>query len=143
MSWLLKFVKEGQPYFGATLLQFGYAGSAIIAKFALNHGMSHFTFAVYRKAFATIVFDPFALLLERHVIDQNLYYTGLRYTTTTFAMVMCNVLPALTFLLAWILRLETVNIKRIASQAKIVGTIATFGAAMIMTMIGGLTIGLP
>ncbi|KAM3376225.1 WAT1-related protein isoform X1 [Capsicum galapagoense] len=164
MSWLLKFVKEGQPYLAATLLQFGYAGSAIIAKFALNHGMSHFTFAVYRNAFATIVFAPFALLLERKirprmtlsifmkimllglvepVIDQNLYYTGLRYTTATFATAMCNVLPALTFLLAWILRLERVNIKRIASQAKIVGTTATFGGAMIMTLIGGPTIGLP
>lgn len=164
MSWLLKFVKEGKPYLAVTLLQFGYAGSAIIAKSALNHGMSHFTFAVYRNAFATIVFAPFALLLERKirpkmtisiflkimllglvepVIDQNLYYTGLRYTTATFATAMCNVLPALTFLLAWILRLERVNIKRLPSQAKIVGTTVTFGGAMIMTLIGGPTIGLP
>ncbi|XP_059290300.1 WAT1-related protein At2g39510-like [Lycium ferocissimum] len=126
--------------------------------------MSHFTFAVYRNAFATIVFAPFAFLLERKirpkmtlsiflkimllglvepVIDQNLYYTGLRYTTATFATTMCNVLPALTFLLAWILRLEKVNIKRIPSQAKIVGTAVTLGGAMIMTLIGGPTIGLP
>ncbi|MCD7466824.1 hypothetical protein HAX54_003857 [Datura stramonium] len=164
MSWLLKFVKEGKPYLAVILLQFGYAGSAIIAKSALNHGMSHFTFAVYRNTFATVVFAPFALLLERKirpkmtisiflkimllglvepVIDQNLYYTGLRYTTATFAAAMCNVLPALTFLLAWILRLEMMNIKRLPSQAKIVGTAVTFGGAMIMTLIGGPTIGLP
>ncbi|KAJ8535466.1 hypothetical protein K7X08_023186 [Anisodus acutangulus] len=162
--WLLKLVKEGKPYLAVTLLQFGYAGSAIIAKSALNHGMSHFTFAVYRNAFATIVFAPFAFLLERKirpkmtlsiflkimllglvepVIDQNLYYTGLRYTTATFATAMCNVLPALTFMLAWILRLEKVNIKRLPSQAKIVGTAVTFGGAMIMTLIGGPTLGLP
>ncbi|XP_015162560.1 WAT1-related protein At2g39510-like [Solanum tuberosum] len=42
-------------------------GSAIIAKSALNHGMSHFTFAVYRNVFATIVFAPFALLFERKI----------------------------------------------------------------------------
>ncbi|WMV32933.1 hypothetical protein MTR67_026318 [Solanum verrucosum] len=143
MSWLLKFVKEGKPYLAVTLLQFGYAGSAIIAKSALNHGMSHFTFAVYRNVFATIVFAPFALLFERPVIDQNLYYTGLRYTTATSAAAMCNLLPALTFLLAWILRLERVNIKRLSSQAKIIGTTVTFGGAMIMTLIGGPTIGLP
>ncbi|XP_049410128.1 WAT1-related protein At2g39510-like [Solanum stenotomum] len=164
MSWLLKFVKEGKPYLAVTLLQFGYAGSAIIAKSALNHGMSHFTFAVYRNVFATIVFAPFALLFERKirtkmtisiflkimllglvepVIDQNLYYTGLRYTTATSAAAMCNLLPALTFLLAWILRLERVNIKRLSSQAKIIGTTVTFGGAMIMTLIGGPTIGLP
>ncbi|XP_009798285.1 WAT1-related protein At2g39510-like [Nicotiana sylvestris] len=161
---ILKFVKEAQPYLAVILLQFGYAGSAIIAKSALNHGMSHFTFAVYRNVFATFVFAPFAMVLERKirpnmtvsiflkimllgllepVIDQNLYYTGLRYTTATFATAMCNVLPALTFLLAWILRLEKVNIRRLSSQAKIVGTTVTFGGAMIMALIGGPTIGLP
>lgn len=164
MSWLLKFVKEGKPYLAVILLQFGYAGSAIIAKSALNHGMSHFTFAVYRNVFATIVFSPFALLLERKirpkmtisiffkimllglvepVIDQNLYYTGLRYTTATFATAMCNVLPGLTFLLAWISRVERVDIKRLGSQAKIIGTTVTFSGAMIMTLVGGPTIGLP
>ncbi|XP_004240770.1 WAT1-related protein At2g39510 [Solanum lycopersicum] len=164
MSWLFKFVKEGKAYLAVTLLQFGYAGSAIIAKSALNHGMSHFTFAVYRNVFATIVFAPFALVFERKirpkmsisiflkimllglvepVIDQNLYYTGLRYTTATSAAAMCNLLPALTFLLAWILRLEKVNIMRLSSQAKIIGTTVTFGGAMIMTLVGGPTIGLP
>lgn len=62
---ILKFVKEAQPYLAVILLQFGYAGSAIIAKSALNHGMSHFTFAVYRNVFATFVFAPFAMVLER------------------------------------------------------------------------------
>ncbi|PHT78381.1 WAT1-related protein [Capsicum annuum] len=169
MSWLLEFVKEGQQYLGATLLHFGYAESAIIAKFALNHKISHFTFAVYRKAFVTIFFAPFALLLERKIRPKmtlsiflkimllgllsflqachrlELYYTGLRYTTATLATVMCNVLPALTFLLAWILRFVISHLFSnlfIDMHAKIVGTSGTFCAAMIMTMIGGLTIGL-
>lgn len=38
------------------------------------------------------------------VIGQNLFYAGMRYSSATFAAAMCNLLPALTFLLAWILR---------------------------------------
>lgn len=38
------------------------------------------------------------------VIGQNLFYAGMKYTSATFTAAMCNVLPALTFLMAWILR---------------------------------------
>ncbi|KAM7499239.1 hypothetical protein LguiA_023653 [Lonicera macranthoides] len=122
---------------------FGYAGSSIIAKAALNQGMSHYTFAVYRNAIAAAIFAPFAVLFERPVMDQNLYFMGMKYTTATFAMAMCNILPAITFVMAWILRLEKVNIKRMHSQAKILGILVTVGGAMIMTLVKGPTIGLP
>lgn len=36
-----------KPYLAVIFLQFGHAGMGIIAKFGLNHGMSHYTFAVY------------------------------------------------------------------------------------------------
>lgn len=41
---------------------------------------------------------------DRPVIDQNLYYVGMKYTTATFTAAMCNILPAITFLLAWAMR---------------------------------------
>jgi drug/metabolite transporter (DMT)-like permease len=161
---LAKFYEQAKPYLAVICLQFGYAGSAIIAKSALNSGMSHYTYAVYRNLFAAVIFAPFAVVLERKirpkmtfsviwkivllgflepVIDQNLYYEAMRYTTATFATAMTNMLPALTFVLAWILRLEKVNIKELHSQAKIVGTIVTVGGAMIMTLVAGPSIGLP
>lgn len=43
-------------------------------------------------------------------MDQILYYTGMKYTTATFAIAMCNVLPALTFVMAWIFRYNTISI---------------------------------
>ncbi|KAL0283669.1 UNVERIFIED_CONTAM: WAT1-related protein [Sesamum angustifolium] len=159
-----KFLRKAKPYLAVILLQFGSTGSAIIAKSALNHGMSHYTFSVYRNVVATVVMAPFALVLERKirprmtfsifykimllallepVIDQNLYYAGMKYTTATFASAMCNVLPAITFLLAWALGLERVNIKRWSSQAKVVGTLVTVSGAMIMTLVRGSIIGLP
>ena len=41
--------------------------------------------------------------LLRPVINQNLFFTGMKYTTATFARAMCNVVPAFTFSMAWIL----------------------------------------
>lgn len=61
-----------KPYLAVIFLQFGYAGMGIIAKFGLNHGMSHYTFAVYRNVIATVVFAPFALVLERSVSSLTL-----------------------------------------------------------------------
>ncbi|CAL5435949.1 unnamed protein product [Camellia sinensis] len=78
-----------------------------------------------RNVVAALVFAPFALLFERKVrprmttsvflkimllgllelvIDQNLFYTGMKYTTATFATAMCNIVPAMFLLMAWILR---------------------------------------
>ncbi|XP_047937898.1 WAT1-related protein At2g39510-like [Salvia hispanica] len=159
-----KLVRELRAYLGAIFLQFGYAGLGIIAKLALNKGMSNYTFAVYRNLVAAIVVAPFAFALERKtrpkmtlsifikisllallepVIDQNLYYIGLKSTTATFAAAMWNTVPALTFLFAWLFRLETVNFRKLHSQAKVVGTVVTLGGAMIMTLVKGSVIELP
>ncbi|XP_076922647.1 WAT1-related protein At2g39510-like [Bidens hawaiensis] len=153
-----------KPYLYVIFLQFGNAGLVIIAKAALNHGMNHYTFATYRNLIAALVMAPFALFFERKgrpkltfliflkimllgflepVVDQNLYYAGMKYTTATFAVAMTNIIPALTFLMAWVCRMEKVNIKKVHSIGKIVGTLVTVGGAMIMTVVVGPTIGLP
>ncbi|EEF33950.1 WAT1-related protein At2g39510 [Ricinus communis] len=158
------FYGKAKPFLAVILLQFGYAGLSIISKFALNQGMSQHVLVVYRHAVATIVITPFAILFDRKVrpkmtisiflkilmmglleptIDQNLYYTGMKYTTATFAATMCNILPAFAFIMAWILRLEKVNLKRVHSQAKLLGTIVTVGGAMIMTLVKGAKLNLP
>ena len=60
--------KQAKPYLAVIFKQFGYAGSAIISKSALNKGMSHYAFAIYRNLFAAAVFAPFAVVLERFVV---------------------------------------------------------------------------
>ncbi|KAL0429466.1 UNVERIFIED_CONTAM: WAT1-related protein [Sesamum radiatum] len=136
-------------------LQFGYAGMNIITKISLNGGMSHYVLVVYRHAIATAVIAPFAFFFERKaqpkitfpvfmqifvlgllgpVIDQNFYYAGLKLTSPTFSCAMSNMLPALTFVMAIIFRMEKVDIKKVIYQAKVVGTIITVGGAMLMTL---------
>lgn len=139
-------------------LQFGYAGMNIITKVSLNRGMSHYVLVVYRHAFATAVIAPFALVLERKVrpkitlpiflqifvlgllgpvIDQNFYYAGLKFTSPTFSCAMSNMLPAMTFVMAVICRMEKLDMKKVRCQAKVVGTIVTVAGAMLMTLYKG------
>lgn len=153
-----------KPFIAVIFLQFGVAGMDIISKVALNEGMSNYVFVVYRHAIATIVIAPFAIVLDKKtrpkmtlptffklvmlsllepVIDQNLYFLGMKHTTATFAAAMVNILPAITFVMAWICRLERVRLKRFHSQAKIIGTVATVAGAMVMTLVAGPVIKLP
>ncbi|GLT63357.1 hypothetical protein SLA2020_359280 [Shorea laevis] len=130
----------------------------IISMVSLKRGMSHYVLATYRHVVATIVIAPFAILLDRKirpkmtlpiflrivllgflepVLDQNLYYLGMKYTSATFAAATFNMLPAITFIMALIFRLETVNFKRLQSAAKVVGTVITVMGAMVMTLYKG------
>ncbi|RXI02302.1 hypothetical protein DVH24_026832 [Malus domestica] len=134
---IVETMKAAKPFFAVVFLQFGLAGMDILSKAALNQGMSNYVLVVYRHVVATAVVAPFAVILDKPVLDQNLYFMGMKYTTATFAAAMCNILPALTFVMAWVLRLEKVNLKSIRSQSKLVGTVATVAGAMIMTLVKG------
>ncbi|XP_061364367.1 WAT1-related protein At5g07050-like [Gastrolobium bilobum] len=158
LSCCARFLENSKPYFAMISLQFGYAGMNIITKVSLNQGMSHYVLVVYRHAFATAVIAPFAFIFERKgqpkitfpifmqifilallgpVIDQNFYYAGLKLTSPTFSCAMSNMLPAMTFVMAILCRMEKINIKKLRCQAKVVGTIVTVAGAMLMTLYRG------
>ncbi|KAL1292136.1 hypothetical protein HN51_060571 [Arachis hypogaea] len=153
-----KFVENSQLYFAMIFLQFVYGGMNIITKVSLNQGMSHYVLVVYRHVFATVAIAPFAIIFERKhqpritfpifiqifilallgpVIDQNLYYAGLKFTSPTFACALSNTLPAMTFVMAVLCRMEKMNIKKVRCQAKVMGTVFTVGGAMVMTLYKG------
>ncbi|KHG13292.1 Auxin-induced 5NG4 [Gossypium arboreum] len=71
------------------------------------------------------------------VLDQNLYFLGMKYTSATYASAFLNIVPAVTFIMAMIFRLEKINVKKIGSVAKIIGTAITVMGAMVMTLYKG------
>ncbi|MBA0572822.1 hypothetical protein Golob_000130 [Gossypium lobatum] len=79
----------------------------------------------------------FILALLGPVIDQNFYYAGLKYTSPTFSCALSNVLPAMTFIMAVIFRMEKIDVKKVRCQAKILGTMVTVAGAMLMTLYKG------
>ena len=68
MEGLRRFLVLAKPYFGVLFMQLGSAGMAIIAKFALNKGMSQYVFVFYRMIIATVIMAPFAIIFERSFI---------------------------------------------------------------------------
>ncbi|XP_044421082.1 WAT1-related protein At1g21890 isoform X2 [Triticum aestivum] len=156
MGW--KVLSDVKPYLAMVLLQVGFAGMYIIAVASLKAGMSHFVLVVYRNLVATAVMAPFALYFERGqrpkmtitiflkimglaflepVIDQNLYFMGAKLTSAGFATALVNILPAVTFVLALLLRMEKVRLRSLHSQAKIAGTVLTVAGAVLMVLYHG------
>nr|GLL44465.1 WAT1-related protein At4g08300-like [Ipomoea trifida] len=131
------FLAKIKPYLAMLSLQFGYAGMYIVTMICFKRGMSHWILVVYRHAVALLAIAPFAIVLERPVIDQNFYYVGLKSTTATYASAFVNLLPAVTFIMAVIFRLEKINLKKVSSMAKVIGTVITLGGAMVMTLYKG------
>lgn len=149
---------KSKPFVLMVLLQFGLSGMYIISEVTLKQGMSRYVLIVYRNAIAAISLAPFALILERKIrpkmtisvflkiialailepiLDQNLAYLGIKLTSSSYASAIMNAVPAVTFVIAVILRLERVKIGEVRSQAKVMGTIVTLGGALLMTLYKG------
>jgi len=162
MGW--KVLNDMKPYLAMVLLQVGFAGMYVVAVSSLKGGMSHFVLVVYRNIVATVVMTPFALYFERGlrpkmtisifikvmglaflepVLDQNLYFMGAQLTSAGFASALINILPAVTFVLALILRMERVRMRSLHSQAKIAGTVLTVAGAVLMVLYHGPVVQFP
>ncbi|XP_062228386.1 WAT1-related protein At1g44800-like [Phragmites australis] len=159
-----KVLNDVKPYLAMVMLQVGFAGMYIVAVASLKRGMSHYVLVVYRNLVATVVMAPFALLFERGVrpkmtvaiflkimglallepvLDQNLYYMGAKLTSAGFASALVNILPAVTFLMAVLLRMEKLRLRSLHSQAKIVGTACTVAGAVLMILYHGPVVQFP
>jgi drug/metabolite transporter (DMT)-like permease len=159
-----KVLDDVKPYLMMVLLQVGYAGMYIVSVASLKRGMSHFVLVTYRNIVATAVMTPFAIIFERGlrpkmtmpifikvcglallepVIDQNLYYLGNKLTSASFSSALVNILPAVTFIMAIILRMEKLRLRSLHSQAKVAGTICTVTGAVLMIMYHGPVVQFP
>lgn len=159
-----KVLGDLKPYLMMVLLQVGYAGMYIVSVASLKQGMSHFVLVTYRNVAAAAVMTPFAIIFERGlrpkvtmpifikicglallepVIDQNLYYLGNKLTSASFSSALVNILPAVTFIMAIILRMEKLRLRSLHSQAKVAGTICTVTGAVLMIMYHGPVVQFP
>ncbi|CAM8938547.1 unnamed protein product [Rhodiola kirilowii] len=158
MSLRFSMFGKAKPYLLMVALQFGAAGMYIITMITLNQGMSRYVLIAYRNVVAAIVLAPFALIFERKirprmtlwvflrimalgflepVLDQNLAYLGMKYTSASYTSAIMNAVPAITFVIAAICRMESVNIKKLRGLAKVVGTLVTLVGALVMTLYKG------
>ncbi|CAL4950281.1 unnamed protein product [Urochloa decumbens] len=150
--------KDCVPPVAMVLVQLGFAGMNVVSKVALDAGMSPYVLIAYRNLIAAAFIAPIAYLFERRsgakvtkkvllqifissifgaTLNQVLYFVGLKSTTPTVACALTNTLPALTFVMAAALKMETVRPGTPAGQAKLVGTAVCVGGSMIIPFYKG------
>ncbi|ESW32700.1 hypothetical protein PHAVU_001G010100 [Phaseolus vulgaris] len=155
------FPERMQLHVAMLALQFGYAGFHVVSRAALNMGVSKLVFPVYRNIIALLLLLPFAYFLEKKerpamslnfacqffllalvgiTANQGFYLLGLENTSPTFASAIQNSVPAITFLMAAIFRIEQVRLNRKDGLAKVAGTILCVIGATVITLYKGPTI---
>ncbi|XP_042492883.1 WAT1-related protein At1g43650-like [Macadamia integrifolia] len=152
------FTASHKPYLAMLSIQFVYAGMALFSKASIDQGMNPYIFVVYRQAFASLALAPFAFFLERKkapplsfillfkiflvslcglTLSLNLYYAALNYTTATFAAATTNLIPAITFIMAVLMRIESISVEHIYGVAKVLGTVTCVSGALIVALYKG------
>lgn len=150
--------ERAKLHLAMAIFQFGYAGNHVIMRTALNMGVSKLVFPLYRNIIAVIVLVPFAYFLEKKdrprltysfllqffllglvgiTLNQGSYIFGLDNTSPTFASAVENAVPAVTFIMAVLLRIEQIHLTRKDGIAKVLGTLISVGGASVITLYKG------
>lgn len=154
----LNAMENYKPYVAMLFVQFVYAGMALFSKAAISKGMNSLVFVVYRQAFATVSLAPLAFFLERKegaslscsllfkifmvslcgvTLSLNLYYIAINCITATFAAATTNTIPAITFVMAALLRMESISIKHLHGIAKVLGSVICFSGVLVFAFVKG------
>ncbi|GAB4838178.1 hypothetical protein Ancab_027707 [Ancistrocladus abbreviatus] len=148
-----------KPSMAMVAMQFSSTAMTLLNRAALVQGMSPKVFILYRQAIATLVLGPVAFFSREKssgssmgikafllvfitsligvILNQSLYFEGLFLAPSTIASATTNLVPAVTFIMASTFGLEKVNIKRLSSNAKILGTVVCVGGAVSMALLKG------
>ncbi|CAL9194940.1 WAT1-related protein At3g30340 [Musa acuminata AAA Group] len=138
-----------------------YAVMNIMIKKAIDEGTNRLLLITLRQLIAALILSPIAYFRERKTrppltadicvhlffsaalgaaLTQYLFLLGLQYTSATFACAFANILPVLTFLMALLFRLETLNLKRTAGIAKAIGAAVCIAGAMLLSLYKGVAL---
>ncbi|PON75979.1 Plant-drug/metabolite exporter [Trema orientale] len=133
-------------------------GLNTLFKAATLRGMSYHVFVVYAYAVAALVLLPapffslrsrvlpplnFSIMIKIGLLgfigssSQIMGFTGINYSSPTLASAISNLVPAFTFILAIIFRMEKVTMRSTSSQAKMLGTVVSIGGAFVATLYRG------
>ncbi|GJM94298.1 hypothetical protein PR202_ga10934 [Eleusine coracana subsp. coracana] len=126
-----------KAYVVAVTIQVIYTGMFVISKAAFNNGINTFVFIFYRQAVGSLLLLPLALLLRRITFSLNMYHVSLKFTSATVASATDNSLPAVTFFLALLLRMEAVKLKSASGVAKVAGVMLCLAGVMAIAFYAG------
>ncbi|XVE78467.1 hypothetical protein DITRI_Ditri13aG0147600 [Diplodiscus trichospermus] len=77
------------------------------------------------------------ILFLRAVLGRTLYYAGLKDTSPAAASALSNLIPSMTFILAFLCRMEPLDMSKHSALAKVGGTLIALAGAILMTLYKG------
>ncbi|PPS01500.1 hypothetical protein GOBAR_AA19152 [Gossypium barbadense] len=138
-SWLV----ESAPFAAMVAVECLDVGLSTLSKAAMSKGMSHFVLVVYSNALASLILLPAAFFFTRKKRPPitlsflcKIFCLSIA-GSPTLASALANLIPAFTFLLAVIFRMEKLELKSPKSQIKVLGTLVSISGALIMTLYKG------
>ncbi|PWZ07867.1 WAT1-related protein [Zea mays] len=161
MSGMAARIGEWKPVMAMLVFDLISAVTTALIKKALQEGLDRLVLITLRQLVATVFLAPIAYFRERSTrpkltleilvylffsaafgaaLSQYTFFYGLQYTTATFAITFTNVAPVLTFLIAVLLRVESLSMKNKAGAAKIAGTLTSFAGVMLLTLYKGVSL---
>ncbi|KAG9158473.1 hypothetical protein Leryth_013208 [Lithospermum erythrorhizon] len=152
------FRKDVVPFSVMIVMETLNVGLNTLFKAATQQGMNSHVFVVYSYGVAALVLLPSPFFSNRSTVlppmnfsimikifflgligctSQLMGYTGISFSSPTLASAMSNLVPAFTFILALLFRMEKLELKRTSSRAKVLGTIVSIGGAFVVTLFKG------
>ncbi|ESW29473.1 hypothetical protein PHAVU_002G073100 [Phaseolus vulgaris] len=145
------------PFVGMMVAMLTQSGSMVVIKVAMIDDINKYVMVVYTFALSTILLLPFALFLHRSERPPLTFsalcsffllaffgssgtitaYVGIELSSPTLASALLNLVPAITFVLALIFRMEEVHWRNSSSQAKVLGTIVSVTGALVVILYKG------
>ncbi|XP_022726180.1 WAT1-related protein At5g40240-like isoform X4 [Durio zibethinus] len=146
------------PFVGMVMVILAQVSSMVITKAAMSNGVNKYVLIVYSNALSSLVLLPCSFIFHRSVhlpsTSSNLYrlifllaligcvgqlcgYAGIQYSSPATATAMLNLVPAFTFILAIIFRMEQLEWRSTSSQAKFLGTVISITGAFVVTFYKG------
>lgn len=159
--WGMAHIAEWKPVIAMLVFDLISAVTTALIKKALEEGLDRLVLITLRQLVATVFLSPIAFFKERTTrpkltleiliylffsaalgaaLSQYTFFYGLQYTTATFAITFTNLAPVLTFIIAVLLRVESLNMKSKAGVAKISGTLMSFAGVMLLTLYKGVAL---
>ncbi|XP_071915123.1 WAT1-related protein At3g28050-like isoform X2 [Coffea arabica] len=155
--------KQVVPLVAMVSMECTNVGLNTLFKAATVKGMSHHVFIVYSYALAAALLllpstfffinrsnsrldlPPlkFSILSKIFLLgligctSQIMGYTGINYSSPTLASAISNLVPAFTFILAILFRMEKLAFRSSSSRAKVLGTVLSISGAFVVTLYNG------
>ncbi|KAK2636413.1 hypothetical protein Ddye_031205 [Dipteronia dyeriana] len=151
-------LKNLLPFIGMVVVILSQVSILQVMKAAMSKGKNKFAIMVYSNILS--IFVLLVSCLIKHRSDrppplnfstickffllsligcsmQIFSYVGIEYSSPTLATAMSNLIPAFTFILALVFRMEKLNWRSKSSQAKSIGTIVAIAGAFVITFYKG------